>query len=688
MENLSISHLDVYLPQEIHVNDSTDENDTPIITISYVKNGRVCIMIRPVNELMFNSLNRLRLNIIGKLNKPANKTKNKTRKIINDVSHPSMYDKCRTDIKLAYNMELIDIYQLTNNEFASEMILNIDTNQFVIMRNMPIIQTVSTNPSNSIIETHPVVANIYSSFASKVEYYWFVEKAPKMDDYDLITMNNSGIFHPPCMKEGCRMKLYCIPYHHNMVSDTLLRGRAVVHYVSGHIHALPIDCFNQMIITRNEFINHQQSNSNELRLISYNILAEPFATSDNSINNIYSYVKPDYLQTDYRVPRIYAELQSYDADIICLQECDSKTYELYLNRLFSSFSLHNTDSDKIYSGHFTNKSSSVLEGCAMFINSNKLVVQQYLDIPIKSLLQSSSTLEPFYLLRPDLREVLEAKLGTIVQLSICRKIDSKNDIVIIANTHLFYHPYAGLIRLIQTDAIIKLITLIKNELLSHGSSKLIKINGDENFENYFNNSNNNNNKVDGTDIAVDISSLSLSPMNMNDSIKHCSHQNDENVSVSVIFAGDLNCSPHLATVSYLSRGYVDEEQFLHDWNDLNSFGWGASPSDSLSNKSSIHIKKSKFTEDDLYQLIPIFRHSLSLISAAEYPRYSNYVRDFKSLLDYIFIDESKMLIKRIAPFPDESILSQNTALPSAVFPSDHMSIAVDISFIDTTTHKK
>ena len=78
--------------------------------------------------------------------------------------------------------------------------------------------------------------------------------------------------------------------------------------------------------------------------------------------------------------------------------------------------------------------------------------------------------------------------------------------------------------------------------------------------------------------------------------------------------------------------------------------------------------------------LPNLTHDLNLISAAGFPLYSNYTKHFKDILDYIYIENDKCEILRVAPFPSEAVLSERTALPSKVFPSDHIAVAVDIKF--------
>lgn len=77
-------------------------------------------------------------------------------------------------------------------------------------------------------------------------------------------------------------------------------------------------------------------------------------------------------------------------------------------------------------------------------------------------------------------------------------------------------------------------------------------------------------------------------------------------------------------------------------------------------------------------LQPVLRHRLGLFSAAGFAPYSNYTPSFKQLLDYVLVQESCFEVVRVAPMPTDEIFAEFTALPSAVIPSDHVAIAVDL----------
>ena len=56
--------------------------------------------------------------------------------------------------------------------------------------------------------------------------------------------------------------------------------------------------------------------------------------------------------------------------------------------------------------------------------------------------------------------------------------------------------------------------------------------------------------------------------------------------------------------------------------------------------------------------------------------------DFKDTLDYVMASQHCFQVVRVAPFPPESVLCELIALPSEVFPSDHIAVAVDVEWMD------
>ena len=75
-----------------------------------------------------------------------------------------------------------------------------------------------------------------------------------------------------------------------------------------------------------------------------------------------------------------------------------------------------------------------------------------------------------------------------------------------------------------------------------------------------------------------------------------------------------------------------------------------------------------------------YSHPLKIESACGTPKYTNYTHLFKDCLDYIYYQTDRWEVKQVVPFPTEEELSENEAIPSAVFPSDHVALVADLKW--------
>ncbi|XP_054168298.1 2',5'-phosphodiesterase 12-like [Oppia nitens] len=116
------------------------------------------------------------------------------------------------------------------------------------------------------------------------------------------------------------------------------------------------------------------------------------------------------------------------------------------------------------------------------------------------------------------------------------------------------------------------------------------------------------------------------------------------LNVSPILCGDYNSCPEFGVFQLMTNGFV-----------------GKDSQDFRSNSDE--------TIDGLD-----LSHSLSFGSACDEPIYTNYTPFFSGCLDYIFYDKNNLMVSEIIPLPDHQQVSANTALPSIVFPSDHLAI--------------
>lgn len=73
--------------------------------------------------------------------------------------------------------------------------------------------------------------------------------------------------------------------------------------------------------------------------------------------------------------------------------------------------------------------------------------------------------------------------------------------------------------------------------------------------------------------------------------------------------------------------------------------------------------------------------SIPLDSACGTPQYTNFTSGFADCLDYIFYQKSNLKVTQVVPLPSNEELTQYTALPSIVAPSDHVALISDLEWI-------
>lgn len=156
---------------------------------------------------------------------------------------------------------------------------------------------------------------------------------------------------------------------------------------------------------------------------------------------------------------------------------------------------------------------------------------------------------------------VSGKLGTVGQITVCRcreeikEGSSTSRILILANTHLFYHPAAGFARLLQTDAIVRTVLHIRNEILSNGL-KCIKgaiIDG-EDLQAV---SDEEDISTEYTKFGNDVDKEYKKERNL---VEECSCHVEEyscgkisSSLVSAIIMGDFNSTPETAVIEYLEK---------------------------------------------------------------------------------------------------------------------------------------
>lgn len=576
-DDLSEINMTYQLPERSTVRSKKDSPPAATATAAALEYHQ---LNRPYDELVVRTMNRLVINCKSKLSTASSKSKKVSKA---SASHsksaprsgtPSTSSSLPISCKIKHNsidVSDVDVHLLRVSDLQSDMLIYVDSFCFKVVRNHPTIVMLSTFPKKVLFCGCLVVPQVYLESADDFQCTWLCEDSPRSNTY--VTVCTEKSFTPMLQHVGCRVKLLCSAVD-SSCSGSPRMGRPVVSYLSGCVQHAAV--FNRMLDIRRDYhllprddammgrgssssSSTMSRSSKEIRVVTYNILAEPYATSNQAINSLFRYCDKSYLDSEYRLQRSLEEILACNADVVCLQECDLKAYEAYLLPALGS---------RGYVGHYSDKSGR--EGCATFVLSRSYIVLRTFDVSLKNILRTAPYLSFLYDdMRPDLRDVIGGKLGTVCQLTVMRSVSMPHREIVVCNTHLFYHPFAGMIRLFQLFAITRLVEGLLRDLSSSdaaGYEELTVPGADEVNVQYALKEQRLRQSLlsRGTETAAAVDEDAAATTDDNDTADAVNVDVDEPPSAAhteevpapvqrgVIIAGDLNSMPSTAAIEFLT----------------------------------------------------------------------------------------------------------------------------------------
>lgn len=454
-------------------------------------------------------------------------------------------------------------------------ILQIGEQRYVIAVNAPTVRSVRL-PKYFMVG-FPAYARIELENCSlsdwKLTWYMSVTKGQKLPSHEVRKVNNmlffnthhSGPFLTPGASDIGR---------HVLLSLTPCAGQGMpVEVISpSAVEAGPGICPFEARQSFTPFFTAP----GRFRCISYNLLADVYADTKFTRSVLFPYCASYALDLSYRKQLLLKELLGYKGDLMCLQEVDRRVFQEDLEPILG---------DHGFSGYYTEKCSPMAEGVACFFRLSKF----------RALHERSIVLATEMTQEPVLSDILASinknehlrdrilSLPTALQILLLEPLELPGRLLLVANTHLYYHPDSDHIRLLQAYCCIRLVEWMQGEYA----------------EKY-------------------------------------------GVMPAVIFAGDFNSCPAFGVYQLMTCGYVSQDS--RDW---------------CSN-----------VEEAVVGLEA--RQKILLASACGIPSYTNYTRGFQGCLDYIFYDCMQLVREHVVPMPTHEQVTQEEALPSAHFPSDHV----------------
>uniref|UniRef100_A0A7S4LJ36 Endonuclease/exonuclease/phosphatase domain-containing protein n=1 Tax=Eutreptiella gymnastica TaxID=73025 RepID=A0A7S4LJ36_9EUGL len=151
---------------------------------------------------------------------------------------------------------------------------------------------------------------------------------------------------------------------------------------------------------------------------------------------------------------------------------------------------------------------------------------------------------------------------------------------------------------------------------------------------------------------------------------------------AVLFCGDLNAKPTNELYSFVRTGRLGSTALM--WWKGRHFKWGKGDDfyDFLKSEEDRPVDHSDPVSGtyfcmDLAHPMPGLE-SIHVAVADSEPEYTNLVGGFEGVLDYIFFHPGRLEAIHALPVPPRAVVEQNTALPSPIFPSDHVAVVADL----------
>ncbi|XP_033228631.1 2',5'-phosphodiesterase 12 [Belonocnema kinseyi] len=448
--------------------------------------------------------------------------------------------------------------------------------KYSIRKNVPWVEEISL--PKSILVGFPTYPSKFSSIYTNLKdskFIWYknlISDSPRKQP-KWVEIGNGYFYVPSAEDLGCQLKLSCIPGNENQT------GPLIEVESQNLVEAGPGRCPFE---TRHAFTKDKLS-GDSFRVMSYNLLADTYADSDYSRDVLYRYCPAYALHIDYRKQLILKEIIGFNSDIICLQEVDNKVYNA---DLYPTLSVLN------YDGVYNRKGAEVVEGLSTFFNKERYEKLNFESTIISENLELEKFKPVWERIQNEKTKTRFMERNTAVQATTLKSKDNPSEILVVGNTHLYFHPNADHIRLLQGFYVVTYIS----------------------------------------DVA------------------RRTKEEHPDCNVSIILCGDFNSVPECGIYRLMTSKFVPD-----DFIDWNSFPEEAVTGVSLS-------------------------QDITFASACGTPEYTNYTADFSGCLDYIYYERDQLEVRQVIPMPTTEELALYEAIPSVVFPSDHLSLCADLKW--------
>lgn len=401
--------------------------------LDYNIKGRTFNFSRQVKEPVEVFLGRVRGNLEKELNKRNKKKKQKGNPMPTDAREPIPEDQIKINLLENDNplleislQELLD--RIAQNTAGNRYYLEVLGKPYEIKLNMAWVTNLQM-PSSMLAGYVVYPTKLETLFCSvrDLQYIWY-----RGADAEWTEVGDGFYYMVKNEDVGFQLKLKCLP---RSLGATHLE---FVRTTNCTVQAGPGVCpFEERHLYTPEYL----SSGPGFRVMTYNILADLYADSDFSRDVLFGYCQKYAMNMDYRKQLFLKEILGYHSDIICLQEVDAKLFDLEFVPIFG---------EKGYACEMAEK-REVGEGVAILFRKERFTLLDSYKFDVGENIQKH---EIFGEVNEKLKQneqlytrVIE-RPNTLLVL-VLRSLDNPEQVLLVANTHLYFHPDADHIRLLQ-----------------------------------------------------------------------------------------------------------------------------------------------------------------------------------------------------------------------------------------------
>lgn len=373
--------------------------------------------------------------------------------------------------------------------------------------------------------------------------------------------------------------------------------------------------------------SRQQTSGTVFKVMSYNILHDDFCTSKHAKTKLYPFATDEVLNLHYRKSVVVSEIADVRPDIFCFQECGQTVTETFFRSAFEYLG---------YQVVYGNKNGLVREGCLTGFSTERYDLVGHLREPL--VMNTLKSRHPDLAAtickdHPHLEESLH-RVTSIGCVTVLRDKHANGRIILVGNTHLFYHANGCHIRAIQALLFLHLVNDARHEAQFELTQK----------------------------------------------------EKDE---AGVVLAGDFNFTRITGGYKLMTTGSVDEQNTC--WEKGYKFWWSC---DKGAEDSENADTKTPTSNADGIVVPPPGPPTAALRTHLESPlpplldahlgddtlHWTNYALSFKAIIDHIFVDTKNLHVVGTIPQPTDAEFSEGVAIPSAIFPSDHVPLIAELDY--------